>query len=120
MEQVRSERAREPWGLRRIAEERGTTPVELLRSVLRESSTYVEAARKLGVSREALRKYCQRYGLTMVKRPKEDVAEAVCPVCQGTGLVFGKLPVPGHSQKSYGMTPCEHPILPADSVDTRP
>lgn len=52
---------KDPWGLRRIAEERGTEPLALLVDVLSRNATYDAAARELGVTQRALRNWRRRY-----------------------------------------------------------
>jgi len=59
---VRVERPRkDPWGLRRIADEKRLTPLELLVDVLSRHATYHAAARELGVTERALRNWRRHY-----------------------------------------------------------
>lgn len=51
------ERRRLPWGLRRAAQKRGVTELELLTDVITRNATFDEAAREFGCSVETLRKY---------------------------------------------------------------
>jgi len=85
VEQVRSTKPIEPFNLAAAAAVWGITPEDALRKVLSESATYAEAARTLGVSRQTLRKYRQRYGVQMVRHHKGVIP---CPHCSGTGMAF--------------------------------
>lgn len=109
----------DPWGLAQIAKHRRTTPRALLEEVLSTSATYREAADRLGVTPKALRNYRKRYGLSMVRAPKEAKGET-CPRCEGTGVVFGLLPVPGQvGQEFYGHAACAHgSVVSSESVVT--
>lgn len=52
-----------PWGLRKLAEERGEAPFEMVKGVLSRHSTFGAAAAELGVTENALRKWRRALGI---------------------------------------------------------
>jgi len=56
------------WKLRNMAKERGTTERALLIWALDTSANYGEAALKLGITRNGVRKAVARYNITIARR----------------------------------------------------